>query len=155
MLCSVSHANLQQEIPTGNRIVVEKSKRLMHVYNNQQAIITFRIALGKQANGAKTCQGDNRTPEGIYTIIEHKKKSKYYRALKISYPSNADKQRAKNKRCNPGGDIMIHGLENGYGWVGRAHRSVDWTNGCIAITNEEMDILYKMVSNGSSIEIKP
>lgn len=142
-------------IPQGNRIIVEKSKRLMHVYHDNESIVTFRIALGKSPQGAKTCQGDNRTPEGHYTIIQHKPNSNYYKALRISYPSASDRERAKRKGCDPGGDIMIHGLENGFGWVGRTHRSIDWTNGCIAITNKEMDILYNMVKDGTGVEIRP
>jgi murein L,D-transpeptidase YafK len=143
------------EIPQGNRIVVEKSRHLMHVYHDKESIVTFRIALGRQPVGQKNCAGDNRTPEGIYTITEHKKDSAFYRALRISYPSAQDIARAKSKGCNPGGNIMIHGLKNGYGWAGRTHRTVDWTNGCIAITNQEMDILYNMVKDGATVEIKP
>lgn len=142
------------EIPEGNRIVVEKSRRLLHVYHNREAIVTFRIALGKSPVGKKNCMGDNRTPEGYYSIIEHKKNSNFYRALRISYPNAADRARAQKMGCNPGGNIMIHGLENGFGWVGRTHRTIDWTNGCIAITNKEMKILYDMVKDGTTVEIK-
>lgn len=143
------------EIPQGNRIVIEKSRHLMHVYFNKESIVTFRIALGRAPVGQKTCAGDKRTPEGLYTIIEHKKDSGFYRALRISYPSATDIARAKSKGCNPGGNIMIHGLQNGFSWVGGTHRTVDWTNGCIAITNKEMDILYAMVKDGTTVEIKP
>lgn len=153
--CNNTLAKEKHTALEGNRIIIEKSKRLMHVYHNDESIVTFRIALGKSPTGQKMCAGDKRTPEGIYTIIEHKKVSQYYRALKISYPSETDKQRAKKQGCNPGGDIMIHGLENGFSWVGRTHRTIDWTNGCIAITNKEMDILYNMVKDGSTVEIKP
>ena len=144
-----------QPIPQGNRIIVEKSKRLMHVYHDKESIVTFRIALGRSPTGRKTCQGDNKTPEGHYHLTGHNPRSNYYKALKISYPSAADRERARKKGCDPGGDIMIHGLENGFGWVGRTHRSIDWTNGCIAVTNKEMDILYQMIRDGSTIEIRP
>ncbi len=143
------------KIPQGNRIVIEKARHLMHVYHNKESIVTFRIALGREPVGQKNCAGDQRTPEGLYTITEHKKDSGFYRALRISYPSEKDIARAKSKGCNPGGNIMIHGLKNGLGWAGRTHRTVDWTNGCIAITNQEMDILYNMVKDGATVEIKP
>lgn len=143
------------EIPQGNRIVIEKSRHLMHVYHNEESIVTFRIALGRVPSGQKTCAGDKRTPEGFYTITQHKKDSAFYKALRISYPSKEDIARAKSKGCKPGGDIMIHGLQNGFGWMGRTHRTIDWTNGCIAITNNEMDILYAMVADGTTVEIRP
>ena len=154
-LASISCLAKSVDIPEGNRIVVEKSRRLLHVYHNRDAIVTFRIALGKSPTGAKTCMGDNRTPEGYYTITEHKKNSSFYRALRISYPNASDRARARQQGCDPGGNIMIHGLENGFGWVGRTHRTIDWTNGCIAITNKEMNILYNMVKDGTTVEIKP
>ena len=142
-------------ISGGNRIIVEKSKRLMHVFYNNEAIVTFHIALGRSPIGQKNCLGDNRTPEGMYTIVAHSSQSNYHKALKLSYPSASDRERARKKGCHPGGDIEIHGLQNGFGWVGRTHRSVDWTNGCIAITNKEIDILYQMVKDGTTVEIRP
>ncbi len=154
LFCTSAFAQ-KMDIPQGNRIVVEKSRHLMHVYYNQESIVTFRIALGREPVGQKNCAGDKRTPEGIYSITEHKKDSGFYRALRISYPSEKDIARAKSKGCSPGGNIMIHGLQNGFSWVGRTHRTVDWTNGCIAITNNEMDILYNMVKDGATVEIKP
>ena len=113
------------------------------------------MALGRNPVGPKTCQGDNRTPEGIYAVTEHKRDSGFYRALRLSYPAPVDYARAAKMGCEPGGDIMIHGLENGYGWVGTAHRSADWTRGCVAVTNEEMDTLWTWIPDGTVVEIRP
>lgn len=138
-----------------DRIVVEKGKRLLTAYSGTEPVFRFHVALGRHPVGQKNCAGDNRTPEGRYTITEHKQDSGFYKALRISYPSAEDVARARSKHCEPGGNIMIHGLENGYGWVGRVHRSVDWTRGCIAITNEEMDLLWNRVPTGTPVEIQP
>lgn len=138
-----------------DRVVVEKAKRLMTLYKNNQEIAQFHVAIGQDPVGQKNCRGDNRTPEGQYSIVRRKADSNFYRALQLSYPSPADIERAKKFGCEPGSNIMIHGLENGYGWVGRTHRSVDWTNGCVAVTNEEMDKLWELVKDGTQVEIRP
>ena len=100
---------------------------------------TYKVALGTQPIGAKERQGDHKTPEGTYTIDSKIEKSQFHRALHISYPNAADRKRALKLGVSPGGDVEIHGLGAEYGWVGSAHRRVDWTDGCIAVTNEEID----------------
>jgi murein L,D-transpeptidase YafK len=137
------------------RIVVEKSKHLMTVYALNKPIATFQIALGQEPVGPKTCAGDNRTPEGIYTVIDHKADSNFYLALRLSYPSPKDITNAKKLNCKPGNNIMIHGLPKRFIKLGRAHREVDWTHGCIAVNNQEMDQLWTMVANGTTVEIRP
>lgn len=138
-----------------DKVIVEKSQRKMTVLRQGQVVAVFPIALGRQPVGAKTCEGDMRTPEGSYRIVEHKPNSDYYRALRLSYPEQGDITRAREQGCSPGGNILIHGLENGFGYVGTAHRSVDWTRGCIAVTNQEMDRLWTLVSDGTEVEILP
>ncbi len=138
-----------------DRVVIEKSRRLLSVYRQGHLLGSFKVALGRSPVGPKTCQGDNKTPEGVYTVTEHKRDSDFYHALRLSYPSSEDITRAKAQGCTPGGDIMIHGLENGYGWVGTAHQSADWTRGCIAVTNEEMDRLWTWVLDNTVVEIRP
>lgn len=138
-----------------DRLLVEKSRHLLTVYRQGQVLASFPVALGREPVGPKTCQGDNRTPEGLYAVLQHQSKSAFHRALRLSYPSAADYERARRQGCKPGGDIVIHGLENGYGWVGTAHRSADWTSGCIAVTNEEMDQLWSWVPDGTIVEIRP
>jgi murein L,D-transpeptidase YafK len=137
------------------RIVIEKSKHLMTVYALNKPIATFQIALGQEPVGPKTCAGDNRTPEGIYTVTDHKADSNFYLALRLSYPSPKDITNAKKLNCKPGNNIMIHGLPKRFIKLGRAHREVDWTHGCIAVNNQEMDQLWTMVSKGTTVEIRP
>ena len=118
-------------------------------------MVTYRIALGGQPYGAKRCAGDNRTPEGLYTIDSRNAASAFHRALHVSYPNPADREAARRLGCRPGGDIMIHGLPKGYAWLGKAHAVHDWTRGCIAVTNGEIEQIWRLVPNGTRVEIKP
>jgi len=139
----------------GDRIVIEKAKRLLTVYNGERELVHYSVALGNTPEGPKRCQGDGKTPEGEYKISGRNRGSAYHRSLRISYPNHADNVNAGKLRCNPGGDIMIHGLPNGQGWIGAAHRKVDWTLGCIALTDEEIEALWEMIPDGSAVTIKP
>lgn len=116
---------------------------------------TYRVALGRAPTGAKEYEGDQRTPEGIYRIDFHKPDSDYHLALHISYPEQADLERAAAQGLSAGSDIMIHGLPNGRGWIGRFHRRNDWTAGCIAVTDFEIEEIYRVVPDGTPIEIRP
>jgi murein L,D-transpeptidase YafK len=116
---------------------------------------TYRIALGVKPVGPKQRQGDHKTPEGSYLLDFRNPHSEYYKSLHISYPNQQDLLRAKKLGFSAGGDIMVHGLPKGQEWVGKAHRLTDWTEGCIAITNEEMDELWTLVHDGTPIDIKP
>ncbi len=138
-----------------DRVVVEKAKRRLILMCGVEVLKEYRIALGTQPTGAKQCEGDNRTPEGKYVIDGRNTNSHFHRALHISYPNEADRQEARKRGCKPGGDIMIHGLPKGYRWIGQAHSRVDWTQGCIAVSNDEIDEIWKLVRNGTSVEIKP
>jgi murein L,D-transpeptidase YafK len=145
------------KLPTpsrADRVVIEKSKRTLTAYAGKQPLATFKVALGRDPVGPKTCKGDYRTPEGHYKIIGQNPVSNFYRSLRINYPNAEDIANAKKKGCDPGGDIVIHGLQNGYDWVGRTHCSVDWTSGCIAVTNQEMDYLWKILPVGTPVEIR-
>ena len=115
---------------------------------------TYHVALGRNPIGAKEQEGDNKTPEGIYTIDYRNPKSDYHLALHISYPSAEDITRAAQRGVNAGFDIMIHGLPNGQDRIGAAHRQKDWTAGCIAVTDEEIDELYRVTPDGTTIEIR-
>jgi murein L,D-transpeptidase YafK len=138
-----------------DRIEVLKSQRKMSVYSNGVLVRTYKIALGKQPTGAKQQVGDNKTPEGVYTINTKTTESRYHKNLGISYPNETDKNNARMSGAPTGGDIKIHGLQNGLGFIGRLHTVADWTAGCIALTNSEIDDLYEHVSIGISVEIKP
>ena len=138
-----------------DRLVVIKSKRVMHVYSGNRLIKTYHVALGGNPVGDKEVQGDKRTPEGKYSINAKNPNSGYYKNLGVSYPNASDRKEASMKGIDPGGDIKIHGLLNGIGFIGKFHRLIDWTAGCIAVTNEEMDELYNSVKIGTRIEIEP
>jgi murein L,D-transpeptidase YafK len=141
--------------PTATKIVIDKSDHVMMVYDGDRLIAHYNIAIGRGGEDAKRCRGDKRTPEGNYRITEHKADSAYHYALRLSYPSAKDLENAKSLGCEPGSDIMIHGLKNGFGWVGRYHEWFDWTQGCIAITNDGMDALAKLAPVGTLVDIRP
>ncbi len=140
---------------TVDRIVVNKSKREMLLLRDDKVIRRYRIGLGQSPIGPKQRQGDSKTPEGLYTISGHNPASAYHLALRISYPSPADVERARNAGEDPGGDIMIHGLPNGEPASGKPTRMTDWTVGCIAVTNEEIEEIWRLVPDGTPIQINP
>ena len=127
----------------------------MTLLSKGEVIKTYTIALGGDPVGPKERQGDNKTPEGIYTIDGRNGNSGYHLALHISYPNEQDKMRARELGVSPGGDIMIHGIKNGFSEIGAAHAERDWTEGCIAVTNREMEEIYQFVPNGTVVEIRP
>ena len=119
-----------------------------------KVIRTYTVALGRDPVGHKVKQGDNRTPEGKYTLDWRNPNSSCYKSLHISYPNKADKAKAKTLGVSPGGDVMIHGLHPSVTMLGSKHISWDWTYGCVAVTNEEMDEIWALVKNGTPIEIR-
>ena len=137
------------------RIVVEKSRHEMTLFRDGEAPRTYPVSLGRGGMEPKQKEGDRRTPEGLYTIIAHNPNSRYYRSLRISYPSARDIEMARSRGFAPGGDIMIHGLPQGLGWLGPWQHLIDWTAGCIAVTNAEIDDLWRLVPDGTPIEIRP
>ena len=138
-----------------DKVLIEKKERRLTLLSKGEVIKTYKIALGGNPVGPKERQGDNKTPEGTYIIDSRNRDSGYHLSLHISYPNEKDKIRAKELGVSPGGDIMIHGIKNGLSWVGASHAEVDWTKGCIAVTDEEMEEIYKLVPNGTIVEIRP
>jgi murein L,D-transpeptidase YafK len=138
-----------------DRILVLKAERTMQLVAGKDIIKTYKIALGTQPVGAKQKQGDRKTPEGNYVINGKNPHSQFHRSLRISYPNAADRERAKKQKIDPGGDIMIHGIGEKFGWLWAMHRQTDWTWGCIAVTNEEIEEIWKLVPIGTPIEIRP
>ena len=152
--------NLEQKIfelrtEPADKVLIEKKERRLTLLSEGEVIKTYRIALGGNPVGPKERQGDNKTPEGTYIIDSRNGKSAYHLALHISYPNERDKRRARELGVSPGGNIMIHGIKNGYSWIGDSHAKFDWTKGCIAVTDEEMEEIYKLVPNGTTVEIRP
>lgn len=138
-----------------DRVLVLKKERTLQLLNQGKVIKAYKVALGGDPVGPKTCQGDHKTPEGIYVLDSRNAHSQFYKSIHISYPSAKDRAAAHKKGGSPGGDIFVHGLPNGYGFLGASHRLKDWTDGCIAVTNEEIDEIWKAVPDGTPIEIRP
>lgn len=138
-----------------DRVVVMKKERRLLLIRNGEVLKSYRVALGKNPVGPKMRQGDRRTPEGSYVVDYRKSRSRFYKALHISYPNASDLAQARKTGVAPGGDIMIHGLPEGYEDLGEFQATVNWTKGCIALSNTEMDELWQLVPDGTPIEIKP
>jgi murein L,D-transpeptidase YafK len=140
---------------TVDRIVVEKAARKLSIFRDGSQLKTYRVALGRSPVGPKEKEGDMKTPEGTYEIDTRNAQSSFHLALHISYPSNDDNARAAERGVSAGFDIMIHGIPNGRGWIGAFHRWKDWTAGCIALTDEEIEELWRVTPDGTTIEIRP
>ena len=138
-----------------DRVIVEKTKRRMAMLRGDAELISFRVALG-HAYGPKLRQGDGRTPEGNYYVDGFNPRSDFYRSIHISYPNDDDWNRATELGVSAGGQIMIHGLDPAIAARWQAnHWMFNWTNGCIAVTNPEMDLIWESVELGTPVEIRP
>ena len=140
---------------TADSIVVEKHRRRLTLYQLGIPVRTYAVALGKQPIGDKLRNGDNRTPEGVFYIDYKNPDSKYHMALHISYPDAAHLAKSRAVGARPGGDIMIHGLPKAFADLGEKQAQYDWTEGCIAVTNVQIDEIWRAVPPGSPIQIKP
>ena len=141
--------------PEVDFVRVFKRQRRLELLSEGELIAQYAIALGGQPEGHKQQQGDERTPEGFYVIDWRKEDSAFHRALHISYPNSDDVRRAEERGVDPGGAIMIHGLPNNLAVIGSVHTVVDWTDGCIAVTNAEIEEIWRLVRDGVPIEILP
>lgn len=139
-----------------DRIVVYKGKREMLLMRDGKIVKKYWVSLGFGPRGHKKQEGDGKTPEGVYTIDKRKPQSRFYKALHINYPNEADKAQAKARGVSPGGELYIHGLgRSNIAWMGAAHVLTDWTAGCVAVTDREMDELWTLVADGTPIDIRP
>ncbi len=138
-----------------DKVLIEKKKRRLTLISEGEAIKIYKIALGGDPLGPKERKGDNKTPEGTYAIVSRNRNSDYHLSLRISYPNEKDEKRAKELGVSPGGDIMIHGMKKGLSWVGGFHTKIDWTEGCIAVTDNEIEEIARLVPNGTPVEIRP
>jgi len=148
----------EKPLPEGviaDKVIAEKHARHMMLLSRGRVLKKYKISLGRNSKGPKVRAGDGKTPEGIYVIDSRNPRSRYHLSLHISYPNLSDSKRAKQLGVSPGGDIMIHGIRKGFGWLGPLHRLVIWTKGCIAVTNKEIEEIWRAVPNGTQIEIRP
>lgn len=138
-----------------DRVVVHKAKRRLDLIVDNEPVRTYRISLGDNPQGHKLWEGDERTPEGDYTLDWRNAGSRFYKSLHISYPNAHDRELAAAWGLDPGGEIMIHGLPNEAGDMAFAYAGLDWTDGCIAVNNEAMDEIWSLVQDGTPIRILP
>jgi len=136
-------------------VVVDKSKTRLYLMKDNKILKSFRVALGARPKGHKVKEGDERTPEGRYILDYKKADSGFYKAIHISYPNEDDIKRAEELGVDPGGQIMIHGQKNSMSKVAFTRQSRNWTDGCVAVTNSAMDIIWEAVDAGTPIVIKP
>ena len=136
-------------------ILILKKEHVLELLAGGKVIRTYKVALGTGGLAPKEREGDARTPEGHYVIDSRNAASQYHKALHISYPNPDDRRRSASLGVSPGGAVMIHGLPNGKGYIGPAHRLYDWTLGCIAVTDPEIDEIWALVPVGTRVEIRP
>jgi murein L,D-transpeptidase YafK len=154
-LCALALLTPQVAAAPVDLIVVDKSRRVMTLWMGKKAFKTYRIALGGNPVGHKLQEGDSRTPEGRYFIDGKNPGSSFHLSLRISYPSKRDRAEAAKRGVSPGGLIMIHGTPGYLGTLQAAGILRDWTAGCIAVTNDEVEEIYRKVRIGTPILIKP
>lgn len=136
-------------------VLVVKSESKLCLMNDGKVVKTYYAAFGANPKGHKRQEGDERTPEGKYILDYKNEGSSFFKAIHISYPNDEDKKRAEEKGVSPGGQIMIHGQKNGFGWLSFIVQRFNWTDGCIALSNSDMDEVWESVDVGTPIEIKP
>jgi murein L,D-transpeptidase YafK len=138
-----------------DKILVLKKAHKLFLMSGDATVRSYSVALGRGGPGPKQRQGDHKTPEGLYRVDARNRASRFHRALHVSYPNDEDKARAHKLGLDSGGDIMIRGIQNGPGWLGSVHRVVDWTDGCIAVTDNEIEDIWTLVPDGTPVEIRP
>jgi murein L,D-transpeptidase YafK len=148
-------AQQQNSSRKADSILILKKDHEMELLAGGKVIRTYKVALGRGGLAPKEREGDGRTPEGRYVIDSRNAASHYHKALHVSYPDAEDRKRAAKLGVSPGGAIMIHGLPNGMGAIGAGHRLYDWTLGCIAVTDQEIDEIFELVPVGTPVEIRP
>jgi murein L,D-transpeptidase YafK len=155
LICGPTFAQRAASGLHADRVVVFKKERTLQLVSRGKIIKTYKVALGGDPIGPKAQQGDHKTPEGVYVLDSRNAHSQFYKSIHVSYPSARDRAAARSKGVSPGGDVFVHGLPNGYRWVGASHRLKDWTDGCIAVTDEEIEEIWAADADGTPIEIRP
>jgi murein L,D-transpeptidase YafK len=142
-------------IDGADRVVVRKAERKLYLMKGGAVLRTFKVALGLSPTGTKLHEGDFRTPEGKYLLEQRNPDSDFFLSIRISYPSPADRHRARSKGRAPGGAIMIHGQPNRPTRSPEYYRRTDWTDGCIAVSNADMVDIWLMTARNTPIDILP
>ncbi|GIU05705.1 hypothetical protein TUM4261_08060 [Shewanella sp. c952] len=155
LVLSVFQTNLAHASGKADLVVVTKSESSLSLLREGKVLKSYRIAMGDNPVGHKLTEGDQRTPEGRYLLDYKKSDSAYYRSIHISYPNDEDRLRANALGIEPGGQIMIHGENPNSSLSPIEAQQYNWTDGCIAVTNAEMDELWRAIDEGTPIEIWP
>lgn len=150
----VSHAPAASA-PLIDKVLVLKGERRLQLISRGEPLKTYRISLGKQPKGPKEREGDKKTPEGFYWLDWRKVSDRYNLAMHISYPNITDAAKARRDGLNPGSMIMIHGTPIDEQYPEWYFHTLDWTEGCIAMRNDDMREVWSMVKDGTLIEIRP
>lgn len=137
-----------------DKVVVIKGEKLLLLLHNGKILKSYKVSIGKNP-GRRVRRGDNRTPEGNYVIDRRNPRSSFYKALHISYPNASDIRIARKLGVSTGEEVLIHGLPEGFEDLGASHADFNWTRGCIAVSNEEMDEIWEFVADGTPIKILP
>ena len=151
LLCVANSAHSEPNI---DFVLVKKSDYKMFLLSGKEIVREYNVRFGANPRGHKQQQGDEKTPEGTYELDYKNPNSSFYKAIHISYPNPEDIERARENNVDPGGQIMIHGQKNGYGWLWFITQRFNWTDGCIAVTNREMEEIYGLIETGTPIEIQ-
>jgi murein L,D-transpeptidase YafK len=152
-LCLGMEASQAQQM--ADQVLVDKSESRLYLLKDSEIITSFRVRFGSNPKGHKQQQGDGRTPEGRYILDYKNINSAFYKSIHISYPNAQDRKSAWQRGVDPGGDIMIHGQANGWGWFGPVMQYFNWTDGCIALRDRDMETVWKAVRVGTPIVIRP
>jgi murein L,D-transpeptidase YafK len=144
-----------KKLPIADKVIVDKRKKELYLIKNNQIYRKYHVVFGANPRGHKQQEGDEKTPEGDYILDYKNPNSSFYKSIHISYPNKQDIKRAKELGVNPGGFIMIHGQKNHFGWLSFLMQRFNWTDGCIAVTNDEMDEIYNSIKVPTPIKILP
>ena len=144
-----------EDLPKAERVLVDKSESRLYLIRDEEPFASFRVSFGADPVGHKQAEGDQKTPEGWYVLDYKVEDSSFHRSIHVSYPNPKDIENAKKLGVSPGGQIMIHGQPNGWSWLGPFSQFVDWTDGCIALSDKHMNIVWQSVEPGTPIHIKP
>src|SRR5262245_44638634 len=148
-------SSVEAALPLADKVVVRKGERKLYLMSNGAPLRTYKIALGLRPEGHKEYEGDFRTPEGSYRLSRRNPNSEYFLSIQIDYPNDRDIKRARRLGQRPGGAIMIHGQPNVPRKPRDYYSNVDWTEGCIAVSNSDMVEIWLMTPPDTPIEIRP
>lgn len=137
-----------------DKVLVDKSEEKLYLLSGETVLAEYSVSFGANPKGHKQKEGDERTPEGTYVLDYKKEDSAFYKAIHISYPNDQDKQDAAARGEDPGGAIMIHNQRNWLGWLSPITQCFNWTDGCIAVTNGEMDEIWNLVPVNTPVDIR-